>query len=320
MRRLMPFIVAMLVSLGSAQAQQWPAKPVKLILSNSAGSAPDVVARLFTEPLSRAFGQPWVIDNRPGGEGVVGADAAAKSAPDGYTFYLGTIVAIAVTPHLVKAAPYDPLRDFTPVAMVIDSGPSAISVNAQLPIRSIPELVAYAKAQPGKLSYSATVAILGVHGEWFKRVAGIQMTQVTYKDAAQATQDALAGRVPVMVNALAPMVPHIRTGKLRLIAVTSAQRLAAWPDVPTVAEYYPGYEAEGWLSLVAPTGTPADIVQRVNREMDRIVKTPQFLEPVRKFSWSNLNGASTPQELARFYRAEYEKWGRIMREVGIQPQ
>ena len=319
MRRLMPFIVAMLVSLGSAQAQQWPARPVKLILSNSAGSAPDVVARLFTEPLSRAFGQPWVIDNRPGGEGVVGADAAAKSAPDGYTFYLGTIVAIAVTPHLVKAAPYDPLRDFTPVAMVIDSGPSAISVNAQLPIHSIPELVAYAKAQPGKLSYSATVAILGVHGEWFKHVAGIQMTQVTYKDTAQATQDALAGRVPVMVNALAAMVPHIRTGKLRLIAVTSAKRLAAWPDVPTVAEYYPGYEAEGWLSLVAPTGTPADIVQRVNREMDRIVRTPQFLQPVQKFSWSNLNGASTPQELARFYRAEYEKWGKIMREVGIQP-
>ncbi len=116
------------------------------------------------------------------------------------------------------------------------------------------------------------------------------------------------------------MVPHIRTGKLRLIAVTSARRLAAWPDVPTVGEYYPGYEAEGWLSLVAPSGTPDEIIRRVNQEMDRILRTPQFLEPVQKFSWSNLSGASTPQALAQFYRAEFDKWGRIMREVGIQPQ
>jgi tripartite-type tricarboxylate transporter receptor subunit TctC len=318
-RCLLALLVA--ASFVPARAQQpWPSKPVRLILSNSAGSAPDVVARLFAEPLSRAFGQPWLIDNRAGGEGVIGAEAAAKSPPDGYTFYLGTIVAMAVTPHLLKSPPYDPQRDFTPVAMVIDSGPSAISINPEYPVRTVPELVAYAKANPGKLSYSATVAILGVHGEWFNNVTGIRMTQVNYKETAQATQDALSGRVPVMVNALATMVPHIRSGKLRLIAVTSAKRLAAWPDVPTVAEYYPGFEAEGWLSLVAPTGTPADVVQRVNREMDRIVKSPQFLEPAQKFSWSNLGGASTPQALAEFYRVERDKWGRIMRQVGIQPQ
>jgi tripartite-type tricarboxylate transporter receptor subunit TctC len=299
--------------------QAWPAKPVKLIISNSPGSTPDVVARLVAEGL-KGLGQTWFIENRPGGDGVIGAEAAARSAPDGYTYYFGSTVAIAVTPHLFKNPPYDPLRDFTPVAMVIDSGPSAISVSPDLPVRNVPELIALAKSQPGKLSYSVTVAVLAVHAEWFSQVAGIKMTQVTYKDIGPATQDVLAGRVPVMVNALSPMVPHIRAGKLRLIAVTSLKRLAAWPDTPTVAETLPGFEAEAWVSLVAPAGTPADIVQRVNREMDRVVRTPQFREPVQKFSWDNLNGASTPQAMSAFYRAEKDKWGKIMRDIGMQPQ
>jgi tripartite-type tricarboxylate transporter receptor subunit TctC len=193
-------------------------------------------------------------------------------------------------------------------------------VHPELPIRNVPELVAYAKANPGKLSFSATVAVITVQGLWFSQVAGIQMTPVNYKDPAQATQDALAGRTPVMVNALAPMVSHIRAGKLRMVAVTSAKRLAAWPDVQTVAESYPGFEAEGWLSLVAPTGVPAEIITRVNREMERIVRSPQFREPVQKFSWDNLNGASTPQALAQFYKAEREKWGKVIRDIGMQPQ
>jgi tripartite-type tricarboxylate transporter receptor subunit TctC len=318
MARLAVFAFALLTGLAHAQAP-WPAKPVRLILSNAAGSAPDVVARVFADQLSKAFAQPWLIENRPGGEGVIGAEAAARSAPDGYTFYLGTIVAIAVQPHLVKSLPFDSLRDFAPVAMVIDSGPSAISVHPDLPIRNVPELVAYAKANPGKLSFSSTVAVITVQGEYFNHVTGIKMTAINYKDPSQATQDAIAGRTPVMVNALAPMVPHIRSGKLRLVAVTSLKRLAAWPDTQTVAEFYPGFEAEGWLSLVAPTGVSADTITRVNREMERIVRSPQFREPVQKFSWDNLNGASTPQALAQFYRAEREKWGRIIRDIGMAP-
>ncbi len=318
-RLLVAILVFTLAGLSQAQTP-WPAKPIRLILSNSAGSAPDLVARVATEQLARALGQSWIIENRPGGEGVIGADAAAKSAPDGYTFYVATIVAVAVSPHLVKNIPYDSLRDFAPVAMIVDSGPSAIAVHPDLPVKTFPDLVALAKSQPGKLSYGVTVAFLNISQEWLNKVAGITMTQVNYKDTSRAIQDAVSGRVPVMVNSVGTALPQIRAGKMRLLAVTSLKRLPSLPDVPAVAEYYPGYESEGWLSLAAPTGTPADIVTRVNREMERIVKDPQFTQAVQKFVWANNSGASTPQALSVFYRTERDKWGKIIRELGMQPQ
>ena len=241
--------IALAVIAAPAQSQTaWPAKPIRLIISNSAGSAPDLVARVTADQLGKALGQSWVMDNRPGGEGVIGADAAAKSAADGYTFYVATIVAVAVSPYLVKNIPYDALRDFTPVAMIVDSGPSAIAVHPDLPVKTFPELVALAKTQPGKLSYSVTVAFLNISQEWLNRVAGIKMAQIKYKDTPQAIQDGLSGRVPVMVNSVGTVLPHIRAGKLRFLAVTSLKRLPAFPDVPAVAEFYPGYESEGWLS------------------------------------------------------------------------
>jgi tripartite-type tricarboxylate transporter receptor subunit TctC len=306
---------------GHVNAQSvWPAKPIRLILSNSPGSAPDLVARVTTDQLGKAMGQSWIVENRAGGEGVIGADAAAKSAPDGYTFYVASIVSVAIAPYLVKNIPYDSLRDFAPVAMIVDSGPSAIAVHPDLPAKTFPDLVSLARSQPGKLSYSITVAFLNISQEWLNRLAGISMQQVNYKDTSQAVQDALTGRVPVLVNSVGTALPHIRSGKLRFLAVTSLKRLPAFPDIPTVAEFYPGYESEGWLSLAAPAGTPADIVSRVNREMDRIVRDAQFSQAVQKFVWANNNGASTPQALAATYRAEREKWGKIIRELGIQPQ
>jgi len=303
------------------QAQTvWPAKPIRLILSNSPGSAPDVVGRITADQLGRALGQSWIIENRPGGEGVIGADAAAKSAPDGYTFYVASIVAVAVSPHLVRNIPYDSLRDFSPVAMIVDSGPSGIAVHPDVPAKTFPELVALAKNQPRKLSYSTTVAFLSISQEWLNKVAGINMTQINYKETSQAIQDVTSGRVQVMVNSVGTALPLIRAGKLRFLAVTSLKRLPQFPDIPAVAETYPGYESEGWLSLAAPAGTPADIVARVNREMDRIVKDAQFTQLVQKFIWANNIGASTPAALSVFYRAEREKWGKIVRDLGIQPK
>ncbi|MFM9969758.1 MAG: Bug family tripartite tricarboxylate transporter substrate binding protein [Burkholderiales bacterium] len=303
-----------------AQSQSsWPAKPIRLLISNSAGSAPDLVARVTTDQLGKALGQSWIIENRPGGEGVIGAEAAAKSAPDGYTFYVASIVAVAVSPHLVKNIPYDALRDFTPVAMIVDSGPSAIAVHPEMPVKTFPELVTLAKNQPGKLSYSITVAFLNISQEWLNKVAGISMTQINYKDTGQAVQDALSGRVPVMVNSIGTALPHIRAGKMRFLAVTSLKRLPMFPEVPAVAEFYPGYESEGWLSLAAPVATPVEVVNRVNREMERIVRDAQFTQAVQKFVWANNSGASTPQALTAFYRAERDKWGKIIRELGIQP-
>ena len=311
-------LVFVLTGLSHAQTN-WPAKPIRLILSNSAGSAPDLLARVTTEQLGRALGQPWIIENRPGGEGVIGAEAAAKANPDGYTFYVATIVAVAIAPHLLKNLPYDPVRDFAPVAMIVDSGPSAVAVHPELAVNTLPELVALAKKAPGKLSYSSTVAFLGISQEWMNKLAGINITQITYKDTAQAIQDAISGRVPVMVNSIGTVLPLIKAGKLRLLAVTSLKRLPTFPEVPAVAEFYPGYESEGWLSLAAPAGTPADIVNRVNREMDRIVRDSQFTQAVQKFAWANNNGANTPQALTVLYRAERDKWGKIIHDLGIQP-
>ncbi len=312
--------IFLIIVAGTVQAQAWPAKPVRYVLSNSAGSAPDLVARVTTDQLQQALGQAWIVENRPGGEGVIGAASVARASPDGYSFYQASSVAIAVQPHLVKNLPYDTLRDFTPVAMVVDSGPSGIVVHPSLPVKTFPDLVALAKSQPGRISYSVTVAFLSVSAKWLNKLAGIDMTEVYYKETGQATGDALSGQVPVMFNSLGTPIQHIKAGKLRLLAVTSLKRLPQFPDMPTIAEYYPGYESEGWASMAAPAGTPAEIVNRVNREMDRIVKDPQFAAAVGKFYWANIGGASSPQGLAAFYRSEREKWRKIVNELGIQPQ
>lgn len=313
-------VLALLAGAAAHAQAPWPAKPVRLIISNSPGSAPDVVARLATERLSRATGQQWIVDNRAGGGGIIGAEAAAKSAPDGYTFFLANGTTMAVTPHLMKSLPYDPVRDFSPVAMIIDSGPNGLAVHPDIPARTVPELIALVKANPGKYSYSVTVPFLAIASAWMAKAAGMDMVQIQYKDAPQAMQDAVAGRVPIMYNSMGTVQALVRSGKLRLIGVSSIKRLSQWPDVAAIAETLPGYEAEGWNSLAAPAGTNAEIVGRINREMESIVRSREFLQPLEKFIWTNLNGASTPQALREFYRAEREKWGRIIREMGLQPR
>lgn len=298
----------------------WPLKPVRLIITNSAGSAPDLVARLAAEQLARATGQPWIVDNRPGGDGIIGAEAAARAAPDGYGFFLANGTAIAVTPHLVKSLPYDPERDFAPVAMLIDSGPVGMAVHPDFPAQTLAELISLAKAQPDKHAYSVSVAFLAVAGAWFNKAADIKLTQIQYKETPQSVQDALAGRVPVMFNSMGTLEPLVRSGKMRLLAVTSIKRLAIWPDTPAIAETIPRYEAEGWNALTVRAGAPQEIINRVNREMQTIVKSPQFLQPLQKFVWTNLNGAKTPAELSQYFRGEREKWGSIVRELGIKPR
>jgi tripartite-type tricarboxylate transporter receptor subunit TctC len=295
-------------------------KPVRLIIANSAGSTPDAATRAATDLLSRGLGQPWVVDNRPGGEGIIAAEAGAKAAPDGYTFFLASATSLAIIPHLKKSIPYDPVKDFIPVAMVIDSGPSAVAVNVELPIKTLPELIAYTRSNPGKLSYSVSFAYLGAVGTWLTNATRMDMVQINYKEAPQAVQDAIGGRVPVMLNALATVEQVVQTGKMRIIAMTSARRVPAWPDVATVAETVPGYEANAWLSLAAPAGTSMDVVNRVNKEMQTVVRNPQFLQRVEKLSWTNIGGANTPQGMSQFYRIEYDKWGKILRDAGVNPE
>jgi tripartite-type tricarboxylate transporter receptor subunit TctC len=315
-------VLALLLVLSTAAHAQsaWPNRQVRLLVPNSTGSAPDFVARVGLEMLSRTTGQQWVVDNRPGGEGIIAAEAASKSAPDGYTFFFATITPIAITPHLKKSLPYDPMKDFTAVAMVIDSGPNGIAVDQSLPVKSLPELIAYSRANPGKLSYGFTVSFLRAMGAWLTNATRMDMVPIVYKDTGQAIQDSIAGRVPVMLNAMPTIEQAVQSGKMRMIAVTSAKRLAKWPEVPTVGETVPGYEANAWLSFAARAGTPAEIVNRVNKEMNVIVRDAQFQQRLEKFAWANVGGANNPPALAKFYRDEYDKWGKILRDAGVRPE
>ena len=298
----------------------WPSKPVHLVVANPPGAITDVVARLYADQLARAVGQPVIVENRPGADGLIGAEAAAHSASDGYSFFVASQSFVAIDPHTFKALPVDPARDFVPVAVLVDTTPIAIGVAASVPAKTLPELVALAKAQPGRLSYSVTVPILAVVGEWLGKRAGIDMVQVLYRSTAQQMQDAASGIVPIAITALNTFEPMVKAGKVRVIAVTSPSRVPGWDNVPSIMETYPDLNVGGGLVLLAPTGAPGQIIQRVNRETDAIVKGREFSQRLKEWGWANLGGARSPGDVAEYMRTERDRWGRIVRELGIQPK
>ena len=313
------FWLAAIALIGHASAQTWPAKPVKFIVPNAAGSVPDVIARMLGDRLSLALGRQFVVENNTAGAGLVAAQVAGRSAPDGYTFFLGTIVSLATNQYMFKSLPYDPERDFTPVAMLYDSGAFAIAVHPDVAAGSLSELIALAKAQPGKLSYAADRGLASIVGEWLNKVVGTQIVLVPYKAVAQSLQDTVAGRTQMIIISTAAVDSLRRAGKLRVLAVSSINRFPGLKDIPTISETVPGFHAAGWSSLVAPTGTPAEILQRLNRETDRFLKEPEVIERLLGFGLTT-SGAGTPQSVAEFVRNERERWGRIMKEVGVQPE
>jgi tripartite-type tricarboxylate transporter receptor subunit TctC len=299
-----------------AQQKPWPTKPVRVILPNAPGSAPDITIRLFGDQMANAVGQPWVVENRPGGEGIPGTEAVIRAAPDGYTFGLTSSNVVTLNPLLIRPLSYDPLKDMLYIAMVIDTAPLGVAVAPDLPVASLRDLVELAKSRPGGVSYSTTVPIAGLAGDWLNKTTGTNLVQVSYKAVSQALQDGLAGRVPVLINSIGPLEPQVRAGKLRFIAMTSAKRQAAWPDVPTIRETYAdGFVSDGWLPLFGPIGVPAEIVQRVNRESERIVRSREFLDPLRTHGWSNINGASTPAGILAHTKEELDRWGKIIRDI-----
>jgi tripartite-type tricarboxylate transporter receptor subunit TctC len=312
-------ILACAIVAGSAQAQSWPAKPVRIIISNSAGGSPDIVTRMLADRLSKSLGQTFVVENRPGGESVIGAEIAAKSAPDGYTFYLATGDTHAGNLFRLKSIPFDPDRDFTSVANVIDSAPFVVAVHPDVPVRTYPELVSYAKARPGKLSVGITIGISNILAQWMNHSAGTDITVIPYKSNPQAAGDAVSGQVQVLLISLPSIESFVKAGKLRLIAVSSGKRFPGLPDIATIAEAYPGVVIEGWLFLVAPAGTPSDIVQRMNREVDRIVKEPEVVQRIRSFGFSS-SDAMTPATINERVREERERWKKIAQDIKLQPQ
>jgi len=312
-------IAALCGAFGGAGAQEWPARPVRFVVSQPPGTSPDITARLLAEPLARLLGQRVAVENRPGGQNAVGAQAAARAAPDGYTYFFATTAAIITNPLTFKSLPYDPERDFAPVAMVAKS-PMVIAVNPEVPARTLAELVALDKLQPGRLAAANEGAKTfgGMMSQMLNKTAGIRLSQVAFTSALAAVQDTLAGRTRVVLVSSAALLPFLKRGDLRALAVSAGKRVRGLEEVPTLAETYPGFEYVGWFALLAPAGTPAYAVQRMNREMDRVLADPEIAR--RLFDLGLVNeGAGTPESLNDFLRAERERWARLVKEIGLQP-
>ena len=304
---------------GAAMPQSYPNKSVRLIVPNGAGSQPDIVARMVAERISRRLGQQFLVENNIAGAGIVGAQQAAKSPPDGYTLFMGSASAIASNLVMFKSLPYDPNKDFVPVAGLVDNGPYVLAVHPDVPVKNFVEWMALAKAQPGKLSFAADAGLAGIIGRWLNHTAGIEVTHIPYKVIATSVQDTAGGRVEMILISPIAIAPFTASGKLRTIAISSAKRFPGMETIPTIAETLPGFQIGGWFVLMAPTGTPADVTQRLNREVDLYLKEPEVLERFRTFGFST-SGAGTPQSLQEFIRTEQARWVRIAKEVGVEPQ
>jgi len=299
----------------NAWAQSWPSRPIRMVVPLSPGGFADVPGRILAARLSSLLGYNVFVENRPGAGGTIGADFVAKSAPDGYTLLF------TGTPHVISAwiykkLPYDALKDFEPVALVA-SGPYVLVVNPQLPVHSVRELIAAAKAQPGKIDYASSGNGSAQHlvSALFASMAGIELNHVPYKGSGPAMQDLLGGQVKVSFAGIPNVLPHVKAGRLRALAVSTPQRSPDLPDVPTAAEAgVPGYQATLWLNLAAPAGTPGDIVLRIYAETARALQDAELQQSFRSAGVEA--SPMSPQELAGFMRGEYEKWGKVVRDTG----
>jgi len=300
-------------------AQTWPAKSVRFIVPFPPGGSTDVAARTVAEKLSRALGQQVLVDNRGGGGGAIGTVEAARAAPDGYTLLF--VADPVITLHLVvKNVQFDMQRDFTAVTQVTTQ-PIAVAVHASLPVRSVQELIAYARANPGKLSFAHSGTGSGQHmsGELLKKMAGIDMVHIPYKGGGPAVQDLVAGQVPVGVLGSTPLIPHHKSGRIRIIAFTSKERFGPMPEIPTLHESgLAGFDTTQWLGILAPKGTPAQVVARVHGETAKALALPDVKERLAQAAL--LAVGSTPKEFENLIRADLERWTAIAKELRLEPQ
>ena len=306
-----------LVGVLPVHAQNYPVRPVRMIVPFSPGGATDVPARILAQRLSEALGHQIVIDNRPGAGAVLGTDAVAKAPPDGYTLLL-TATTHVISASLYKKLPYDAIRDFAPV-MLIGSGPNVLAVHPSLPAKNVRELIALAKARPGKIDYASSGNGSAQHlfGALFMSLADIRMMHIPYKGSAPATTDLIAGQVSVGFPGIALVLPHTKAGRLRALAVTSAERSKAMPDVPSIAEAgVPGYAATLWLGLLAPKGTPPEIVQKLYDEIAKVLRQPE-VESAYLATGTDVT-ISNPEQFGRFVKAEYDKWAKVIKAVDAQ--
>ena len=306
---------ALALSATLAAAQGFPNKPVRMVVTFPPGGAPDILARLFADKAQ--LGQPVMVDNKPGAGGNIGADIVAKAPADGHTLVMGTVGTHSINGALYSKMPYDMVKDFTPVAHVA-SAPNLLVVTNDLPVKTVAELITYMKANPNKLSFGSPGIGSSVHvsGELFKSMTGTTMTHVPYKGRQFAIPDLVGGQIQLMFDNMPSALPMAKEGKIRAVAQTTAKRSAAAPDVPTVAETVPGFEATSWFAVYAPAGTPREVVARLNGELKRVFSLPEVTDKLKTLGLEPW--ISTPEELTRFQAGEITKWAKVVKDSGAK--
>lgn len=301
---------------------QWPNKPIRIVVPFPAGGPTDITARVVGQAIGESLKTPVVVDNKAGAHGFIGVTEAAKSPADGYTLMMASIGTMGINPRLHEKIPYDANRDFAPVSLVVTVPIVIVANTAALPVKDVPSLVSYLKANPGKVNFASAGNGGSSHlvPEYFKYRTGTQMTHVPYKGSGPAIADVVAGQVQLMFDTLLTSTPHVKGGRVKMLAVTTAQRLAEYPDVPTVAESLnlKDFEASSWYALYAPAGTPPEIVARLSAEVDAALKKPAVAKRLTDLGAVPVGGS--PDKLAAFQRAEQEKWGKVIQVAKVKAE
>jgi tripartite-type tricarboxylate transporter receptor subunit TctC len=319
-RNLCVALFLLLIAPTALSQTGYPSKPIRFIAPFPPGGATDTLCRLLAQKLSDGLGQPITVDNRPGASGNIGHELAMKTAPDGYTLLLTNSSTLTTNPHLFKHLPFDPLADFMPISLVATAG-QVLVVHPSVPASSVAELIALARTRPGQLNFGSGGKGIQSHisGEMFRSMTGVNIVHVPYKGTVQAVADLVAGQVQLVFADMVPAMPHIRSGRLKPLAVTIEQRSPALPDVPTMIEAgVPGYNATIWWAVALPKGAPAELIQRLNAELGRIIALPDVQE--RYASLGMTPAHSTPQQVTELIRSDTQKFGPVLKAAGVEPE
>ena len=315
------WVVAAASLFGSAaSAQPWPNKPIRILVPHAAGGVTDVITRIVAQPLGDALGQTIIVENRPGASGLLGTEVAARAAPDGYTLLM-YVDTNTIFPSTVKQLAHDPDASFAPITLIA-LGSHVVVAHPSLPVSSLQELVVYAKANPGTLSYASpgTGSPQHLAGETIKQTTGIDVTHIPYKGGGQAIGDLVGGQVKIGVIGMAPVIPHYKAGKLKILAVTGGQRAAMLPEVPTVAESgLPGFSTLQWTGIVAPAGTPPEVISRVHAALTKILQQPAVIEKIAALG-QEASPSATPEAFQQMIRTEIKRWPAVVSAAGVKPE
>lgn len=299
-----------------ACAQNFPTKPMRIVVGFTPGGATDITARAVAQKLTESMGQQVIVDNRPGAASNIGAEAVARAAPDGYTMFLGS-VSTSINPSLYAKLAYDPLRDFAAIALIANT-PFLLVTHPSVPARNVKELIAFARVRPGELNYATAGAGSGAHlfMELFNSLTGVKSNPVPYRGAVAGANDVMSGQIPMMFDNIFSTLPLSRSGKFRALAISTAQRTPIAPEIPTVAESVPGYDANAWFGLFAPAAVPKEILARLNTEVVKGLQTPDMRE--RLLSLGATPGGGSPEQFAAFFRNEVAKWAKVVKQAGVK--